>query len=540
MNNETKNSRAKVKNTVAAKKGTFATITTVIFIVVTILVNILATAVAEKFPLDIDLTADQLHTLSAENIKYVQSIDKEVSIYVLLTEQQYTDGQTLDYYAAMAYAVDNSTNTTATYYQQTVDFLKAYTKINDNIKLEFLDVTSPATEALVQEYSGFDKYYGDLLVRCQWKDANGDLVVRRAVVPYNEIYTLTDTTGMASYGYAGYTITANNIENKLSSAIYRVTSENTPVYFVPSSYCDTYYSDQLAETLKDNNYDVEKVDGLLTNADLSKYTGMILTAPKGDFNKEELEVLDKFLDNDGKKGKNVLIFGNVNVLSYPNLTEFLGEWGISFMDGVLYDDTNGYYIPNLGNNTLFLKSTGSDYTKIADGTQKYYVGTNIIPLKQEYETYSNRTSKIILSAHPTATIAPVGYDDTWTISKDAVRDSYPVGIVTYEDELVYDEDGTAKAASSHVAVLSTANFLDESWLSYSSVGNLNLALDLVNSITGQDSGDFTFVAKKVTSEDYSDKVTEASVTTIRVIFMIALPVILVGCGIFVWIRRKNA
>ncbi len=537
---ETKNAPAKIKNTVAMKKGSFATLLIVIFIVVAILLNVLATAVADRFPLDIDLTADQIHSLTAENIKYIKSIDKKVTVNILLPEEQYTDGYTLDYYAAMMYKVDNSTNSTATYYQQTVDFLKLYDELNENITVKFLDVTDPSTESLLSEYTAYNFYYGDILLRCTWDDAEGKTVYRRAVINYDDIYTLTDLTGMASMGYGGYTITANNLENELSSALYRVTSDSTPTYFVPSDYCDTYYAKVIEDKLKDNNYDVEFVDGLLSNADLSKYDGMILAAPSGELNTEELEVIDKFLDNDGKKGKNLLFFGNVKVYECPNLLEFLGEWGVGFEKGILYDDTNGAYFPSKGNTTLFLNSTYSEYTQTVDSTYPYYIATNIFPLIQEYETYDTRKSEIILTSPKTATIAPFDLTDEWTIPKDAVRDSYPVGIITYEDEIVYDEEGTASVSSSHVAVFSTANLLDETWLTYNGVGNVMMTVDLVNTISGQDGSEFSFAAKQITSEDYSEKVTKASANAVRIIFMGVIPVILIVVGVVVWIRRKNA
>ena len=99
------------------------------------------------------------------------------------------------------------------------------------------------------------------------------------------------------------------------------------------------------------------------------------------------------------------------VFECPNLLEFLGEWGVGFEKGILYDDTNGAYFPSKGNTTLFLNSTYSEYTQTVDSSYPYYIATNIFPLIQEYETYDTRKSEIILTSPKTATIAPFDLKD---------------------------------------------------------------------------------------------------------------------------------
>src|ERR1035437_10035005 len=76
----------------AFKHGGLATLFTVIAIVSTILINVLAIALADKFPLKIDLTPKQEHTISDVNKAYIKKINTDVTITVSVDENYYKNG----------------------------------------------------------------------------------------------------------------------------------------------------------------------------------------------------------------------------------------------------------------------------------------------------------------------------------------------------------------------------------------------------------------------------------------------------------------
>ena len=126
-------SAPKMKNTVALKRGVYAIILSVIFIVGVVLLTVLATALAQNFPLELDLTTGKSHSISGTNVEYIKGLDKEVNIYVLLTEDEYlceTDSSyNMCYYGATMYFVEYNMDS-SNYYKQTVELLKKYDAYN--------------------------------------------------------------------------------------------------------------------------------------------------------------------------------------------------------------------------------------------------------------------------------------------------------------------------------------------------------------------------------------------------------------------------
>ena len=88
-------SNARVARIRKLKRGAYATVITCVFVAVVIVFNIVATVLAERFPLSLDLTASGDFTISEENADYVKGIsreDLEIEIVVCADEKAYEAG----------------------------------------------------------------------------------------------------------------------------------------------------------------------------------------------------------------------------------------------------------------------------------------------------------------------------------------------------------------------------------------------------------------------------------------------------------------
>ena len=522
----------KLHNTIAVKKGAAATLLTVVFIVAVVLINVLATVLCQRFPISLDFTSDKINTMSAENIGFIKSVDKDVDVYVLLTESQYTDGY-MKYYSQRLYGVGSDDSNADTYFSQTVEFVKEYNQYNNKINVHFIDPTEPSSQTILSDYSNFQFNYGDILVGCAVTDENGDEVVRKAVVTFTDIYTIEDTTGYASYGYGSYYITANNIESKLSSAINKVVAGSTPLFAVLDDYSSTEYLSKLETTMTDNNFEIEHLSGFVESLPSDKYTGVILCAPVGDLSPEELKVIDEFLYNDGKRGKTFLYYANNEAVDFPNLSEFLQEWGIKASKGTLYCTNKNYYYQQ--NTQMFLYSAeDNEYTESADSKGLNYICDKMIPLSQVFETSDIRTCDIILSTPQSTTVKPIEANSDWTPDDKAVTATYPAAVVTREEDVYNNEYLT----DSYVVAFASPDFVSNSLVSNTIIGNLNYNMDILNSVTGQSEA-YSFVAKTISNSSYADQISDGTVTVVRWIFMAIIPILLIVSGVIIWIRRKN-
>lgn len=555
----------KGESTVAVKRNIYASFLSVIFIIAVILVVALSTTLAQKYPLDIDLTANKQHSISNDNFEYISGIDETIKIYVTATEDQYKSiTRTKDdiaYVAASKHIIDyNSDN--AVYYNQTVELLKKYDDYNDNITVTFLDVYDSKTREITGDFDDFAWSTGDILVESTFK-LNGKDVTRRSVVPFIETYTLEDKSGYATeiakspemyemYGYSakagygyGYFITENNVEYMMSAALYKVTSPDTPLFLVPTSVSDNKsVSSALQKVLEVNNFAIEYNDALLSTLlaedNYNKYAGIILSNCKSDISSADRALIEKFLDNKGMKGKSLYYFAGTNAFGLTNLNGLLGDWGIGFADGFMYETDANYH--QTGNpTTLVLESSKSEFTESSDALNRYFAGSNLVNMRVLYPTntsatHTRETTVLMATASLGQTaIMPSGEKvDEWKAPTDPDLLDKRIAAVLCEDADAVD----GKFVSSYVVAFASSEIISETY-NTDTFGNLNLVLDTFNQVTGNADAPFTFVPKKIETTNFYADVTEGEVKAIRWIFVVAVPIIVFGLGIFVWIWRKR-
>lgn len=552
------------KNKIVLKRNIYAVVLSVIFIAIVVAVTALSTVLAERYPLDIDLTTDKQHSITDNNFDYIKNIDKKINIYVTVTEDNYNcttaSNDTIGYIAATDKFVDYSAANVA-YYTQTVELLKKYQSYNDNINVKFIDVYDAKTREITDDFEDLNWSTGDILVEGIFT-VDGQEVTRRTAVTYSDIYTLEDESGMADqitsnsmymmyygeyalYGYGyGYSITENKIESAISSAIYKVTSPETPVFLVPTVISDSdSIKDALENVLTVNNYSIDYNDQplsvLLSPESYENYDGIILSNCKADITTTERQLIEDFLNNNGTKGKSLFYFAGTNTVKLTNLCGLLGDWGIGFEDGILYETDTGYHVTGTPTK-LIMESAGSDYTEVSDQLGKYCLADNLIPMKQLWPssttaTYSRTTEVFIHTAsNGYTTVMPIDAADDWKPESDAVKDKQITGILSRDDDTVDNS-----YVSSFIIAFASSDFISADNNTSYSLGNLNVALDTFNEATGNADAAFSFVPKTITTQSYYDSVTEGKVRAVKVIFMIAVPVAILAVCVVVWIRRKR-
>ena len=132
----------KIKNKSAFRHGTYATTIIAVVIAGVIVLNVLMGMLSERGVLSFDITSSKVNTLDEENIEFIKSVDKEVTITVLSTADAYTDN-TLNQYAAQYLNVVDENNE---YFAQTVNILNRYAQINKKIKVVYENFYSNFTE----------------------------------------------------------------------------------------------------------------------------------------------------------------------------------------------------------------------------------------------------------------------------------------------------------------------------------------------------------------------------------------------------------
>lgn len=514
----------KLKNQAILRKGGFSIAITAAVLAGIIVLNVLVSALSKRFVLEYDMTPQKENSMSDENIEYLKGLDTEVEIIVCATPDDYEGGY-MGYYAKSLYNVSEDATD---YYKQTIKLLDKYPVYNDKITLRYVDTQGTEFTEISTKYSKEKLYYGDIIVSCT---KNGS--ERYKVIGYEDIYYLSQDTTYSAYGYTMNTVDGNNVETVVTSAIAYVTSDKTKKVAVIKGHSRTDYTEDYVTLLKENNYEVTDLTEGMVGSISNEYDAVVIAAPNTDFLGSELDALSEFLENDGKLGKGLIFFADAAAPYLPNLSDFLEQWGIAVGEGILFETNSQNYMPD-DPTTMGTYPTDSE-NDITKGMQLCITGYNV-PITEAYDAEGLITVTSLMSTPESVVAAPVGTDAAWTGADDYTKMSY--SSVIQSEMMNYDENNNE--ISSYVFAFSSVEFIKSDYNEQSSVANKNITLAAAERAVGAENTGVSFVSKTIADESYSDSVTDASLRTVRIVFMFVLPIACIALGIYIFIRRKNA
>lgn len=514
----------KLKNQALLRKGGFSVAITAAVLAGIILLNVLVSALSTRFVLEFDMSAEKENSMSEENIDYLKSLDSEVQITVCATPEDYEGGY-MSYYAQNLYSV---TSDATDYYKQTIKLLDKYPAYNGKISLRYVDTQGTEFTEISSKYSNEKLYYGDIIVSCT-KNGNE----RYKVVGFKDIYSLSEDSTYAAYGYTTSTVGGNNVETAVTSAIAYVTSDKTKKAALITGHSKSDYTADYQTLLKENNYEITVISDSMIGSISDEYDAVIIAAPTTDFLGTELDTLSAFLENDGKLGKGLIFFADASAPYLTNLYDFLEQWGIAVGEGILFETNSQNYMPD-DPMTMGSYPASSD-NDITSGMNLCITGYNV-PITAAFDNEGLITVTPLMSTPESVVAAPVGTTAGWTGADDYTKQSYSTVIQAEMSD--YDDDNNK--ISSYVLAFSSTEFIQSAYNEQSSVANKNITLAAAERAVGAENTGISFISKTITNESYSDSVTDSSAGIIRILFMFVLPIACIALGIYIFIRRKNA
>ena len=529
----------KLRNKAALKHGAWAVAFTAVIVAVAVCVNVLMAVLAERVNLDIDISLTGDNTLSEENVNFIKGLEDKVTITVFSTKEDFTmNSEYTAYYEFSASDTTGENDGVYEYYEQTLSLLELYKVYSKNITLKFVDPYDPSASELTNKYSQLSA--SDIIVECE-KSIGGESYTKSEVLHFDDIYQITTEESAYSAYLGSYgTVTGNNIETALTSAIYRATSDETPRALVMETHCKTTGIADYVAYLEKNNFTVETFsDSVLGEID-SDIDLIIISQPKEDFVSEELDAIDEWLVNGELRGKGVIYFADPTGPDTPNLNAYLEEWGIAIEPGILYETaegnrtpqdatTAGFYLSEFDQEDTVLKK----FSKLMNSGAVAVSGGNAVLTQLFAEEGTRITTPVLVSPGNTMVIKPVSESADW--EPDGSYDKNQHTAVLMASESKYYEN---ELYTSYICVFSSANIVDTTWLSSYS-GNAEIALNTAKLVSGADEGGITFTVKKMEDISYIDKVTYYSARTVYYICQWILPLALIGVGIFVFVRRAR-
>ena len=281
------------------KSGIYAASFTVLAILLAVLLNLIVRAVPAKYT-EFDLSEAGLYSLSDSSKEIARGLTQDVNIYYL--------------------AETGSEDAILT------KLLDRYASESSHIRWERKDPAVYPTFAA--QYGVQSAENGSLILVSGEKS-----VVLEASDLYDYDYSDYYTTGSYSVTFGG--------ENKLTAAIYRVTSGETLHAYYTTNHSEQALTDTLIDALEGQNLAVSPLD-LLTDAIPDDCDLLIVNTPQQDFAAagslvDEMSALRAYLKSGGR-----LMLTTDSYYSTPNLDALMAEFGLSRTPGLVVEGDSGH------------------------------------------------------------------------------------------------------------------------------------------------------------------------------------------------------
>lgn len=478
------------------KHGSVSAAFTAIFIAAVVLVNVIAAVVSERFGASADLTGGGLYTLDEVTQRYLkEDLNSEVTVTVLNSEKTFEQN-------------------TAT--RQVSEILKKMEIANSNIKLEYL--------SLDQDPSYVSRFTGETLDTDHIVIESPKTGRHRVITPV-DYFGLTTDELLSYYYYYGY-VTQYLIEQEAVGAMMFVTDDD-PVRVAFTEGYGEADSSALKSLLEKNGYSTETIN-LMTASDIDPEIDFVIVhAPMIDIGKEQLAKLDKFLDNGGKYGKNVIYFAGVSQPRTPNIDEFLGDWSISVGYYYVGQQDANYLISPLTAYAHRLRINSSKYTTDIYGSPLYTLGADMRPVFLENDGKAD--TSILLKTYDNAFLYPMD---------ESGREDFDIGEAQKGEfnEVAAASKTASDGTLSRVVAVGSETFSQSYFMSYTNGNNGEFFVSLFNYISGKTRG---IVIQAKSPTDVSFEMTAKTANTLALVLCVVIPVCVIVIGITVWIRRRH-
>ncbi len=481
------------------KYGSLAVALTVAVLAVIIIINAVFTTVVKNKSLYLDMTKEQIHTISDEADAIFSSLSNKDIEIIFFTEPD----------VMMKYEYQKMIYEYALKLEDKYDYISV--KYIDSI--ENPEAVEPYLSSTIPQV-----YTTDVVI------TNGD-----AFRCYNmeKFYTFDNQTN---------TVFAFNAEYRFATAMMQLTYDKMLALFTVG-HGEKTSSSQMHTLFTEAGFEVRDID--LSKEDIPEETRvLIINNPVYDFqgyydedgnvstDANEIDKIDRYLDNMG----NMMVFSDPSATTdLPNLNEYLTEWGISFTAAHIEDKEN--CIDTYGQSII------AEYTPEGDGASlnkplrelenpPKTITANAMPVEILWTAHNGKSVSSILETSESAT--------AYSLADNSVVKEGKMPLMAISMQTTVGSNN--EKYFNYVLAAGTSSFVDERYLNGSIYGNRDIIYAAMRAF-----------GKEMVPVDLDFKVFDELALDITleqangwtVALTVAAPVLILGAGVVVWIRRRH-
>lgn len=466
----------KQSSKVALKGGSYTITISVIVLAILVAVNVLFSKLPSTMT-NYDISSSRLYSITSATKVVVNALDKDVTIYWVVQADKEDS------------VIEN--------------LLNKYESLSSHINVVKKNPDTYPT--FTSTYTSDDVANNSLIVECNDK---------YRYIAYSDIY-LTDV----DYSTYSYTYSFDG-EGALTSAISYVTSDTNPKIYYLQGHGESELPSEFSKQISKMNIETESLSLLNIDEIPSDANCLMIYAPTSDISNEEASMLIAYLNNGGKL---FVSAGPTKDGTLTNLYSVLENYGVESVEGIVIESDRNYYTFSQPYMLLPTIETSDITTPLIN--ENYYV---IFPLASGLDISSSSSASSLLNSSSTSFSKVAGYNLTTYDKEDGDKDgpfSLAVSVNTNNDgELIW---------------FGSSYFLEDVYNSYSSGANLNLAINALSELIGQE--DTISISSKSLNYNYLT-ISDSTSSTLKIWMIGIIPAafILYGIATVIDRRRKHA
>ena len=483
------------------KRGGMATALSVVFIAIVVALNLLVSALTDRFPsLDIDLTAQKVNSLSDQALEIAKNVDREVTIYLIGTQEGYEQNQIYSSYVQRGMQ-----------YSQVSSLVKRLVEANPLISMEYVDPdTNPE---FISQYESDSLATGKVLVESD---------LRHTVLTVNDLFIINQETGS--------TINSK-VDSALAGALELVNMDTVPVMSIITGHGEMLSTSNMAafvDNMEQNNFQVGEVD-ILTQEIPENTQVLMIATPTTDFSTEEIDKIRAYLDDETRDQQvTLLVSAYPSQGELPNLAAFLEEWGVQVGTGVVAE-TDSNYAAYDARGVLVTASplvlTSNTYSRLLS----YYSA----PITLTFEENNG------ISTTPLWTTQDSAYVITADMTEeDAANPETGEQVVASLSSKDVEVNGETYARN--VVVFGSSDLFTDNFMGTSAFEDSTYMNDLLLDLTDTDaSAVVTVEEEEVETMQLDVSASTGTVSLLGILFTGGIPVVILLVGLGIYLKRRH-
>jgi len=463
----------------AFKVGGYSSAITLVAILIVFVINIIMDQIPTRFT-KFDTSDIELYTISEQTKEIVGSLKDEVTIYHV--------------------AQSGSEDVTIT------ELLNRYSDLSNKI-------TVVAKDPVL--YPNFLSKYSDAA------PSNNSIVVESAkrsqIIVNDKIYQYV-------YDYSGNRIaSAFNGEKHLTSAIDYVTTDILPVVYALTGHGETTLSESLLSSISLENLELKELSLISAKAIPDDASCILLAAPTVDITSAECDGIISYLESGGS----MMLITSFTDIATPNLDTVMENYGVKKVPGLIFEGDERYSMGGYPHYLLPRINEHEITAPLVDGGFRV-----LLPLAHGIKTIDAYRSSLeitgLLGTSPSAYSKVAGYNMvTLEKEKDDIDGPFNVGVLVTEK---------VRGETTKVVWIPSSGLVADEGNVLVGGANFDLFLNCLGFMCERESS-ISIRSKNLLVNYLSMSAADGRMWTI--IFVIITPLVVLGAGVVVLIRRKK-